>query len=87
MKLPGFATKFGTYSAGHEGWNHLYNFGWFFVCAVSSAIYFALSHVGDYAKAERSMPFEALVMAQGEILAGVPGPQNTSEEFKADEKV
>jgi hypothetical protein len=58
----------------------LYDFGWFFVCTISSVIYFALSYVGDYAKVERSMPFEALAVEQVEILDGLSTDQSDSQE-------
>jgi hypothetical protein len=84
LQLPGFATKFGASLAGFEGWNHLYSFSWFFVCVLSSVIYFGVSFVGDYAKEERTMPFEALALAQDDILNGIPRNLSSQEGSKID---
>ena len=55
---------------GQTGWVHLYKFSWFFVCTIASIIYYVMSWVGDYAKEERAMPFEALAREQIEVLNG-----------------
>jgi hypothetical protein len=47
---------------------------------VASVIYYAVSHVGDYAKDERAMPFEALVGEQVDILNGVNPHHSDSQE-------
>lgn len=70
-KVPGLAIKLGAHPVGYQGFENLYSFSWFFVCTTASVIYFAMSFIGDYAKEERSMPFEALVFEQAEILNGL----------------
>lgn len=69
--IPGFSASFGNTMAGQTGWEHLYDFSWFFVCVLSSVLYYGLSHIGDYATVERAMHFEALALEQDEILNGV----------------
>jgi hypothetical protein len=58
----------------------MYTFSWFFVCTIGSVIYYACSFIGDYATVERSMPFEALVSEQDEILNGVAPSETSSQE-------
>ena len=48
----------------------MYKFSWFFVCTIASILYYALSFIGEYAKEERAMPFEALALEQIEVLNG-----------------
>jgi hypothetical protein len=92
-QIPGFATKFSSHPAGYEGWSHLYSFSWFFVCIVSSIVYFGVSRIGTYAEDERSMPFEALALEREEILDGVAQSDRNSQdradvhEFGMDTKV
>jgi hypothetical protein len=78
--LPGFASNFNDHPAGYVGWNHLYSFGWFFVCTISSIVYFGLSYVGSYAKVERTMSFEALVAEQTEVLDGLSPNESNSQD-------
>lgn len=80
---PGFVTKFGHKLAGQMGWVHLYTFSWFFVCTIASVVYYALSMIGDYAKEERSMPFEALAREQEDVLDGVPGSDYDEKDVSA----
>jgi hypothetical protein len=80
VQLPGFAAKFNHHPAGYMGWQHLYDFSWFFVCTIASVIYYALCQIGDYAKEEGAMPFEALAAQQDEILNGVAPSHGSSSE-------
>ncbi|KAL1900306.1 hypothetical protein Sste5346_002617 [Sporothrix stenoceras] len=79
--VPGFATQFGHKLAGQAGWQHLYKFSWFYVVTMASVMYFALSFVGDYAKTERKMKFEALgnEIAAAEVIEGETASQEVSE--------
>lgn len=69
--VPGLAIELGAEPEGYEGFENLYTFSWFFVCTTASVIYYVVSHIGDYAKEERSMPFEHLVSTQDDILNGI----------------
>ncbi|KAJ6155840.1 hypothetical protein N7470_006406 [Penicillium chermesinum] len=65
--LPGFVATFGYRIAGGAGWTHLYDFSWFYICVVSSVVYFVLSYVGDYAKEEKAMSYESLASIAEEL--------------------